>query len=67
MERKMCAKAQMLKWLETIYGTDPSEDPSEYGLPKDKYDAAALSIMVLNNAATPEEEFVGEFFWGMGH
>merc|ERR1712173_139969 len=39
MERKMCAKAQMLKWLETIYGTDPSEDPSEYGLPKDKYDA----------------------------
>jgi len=66
-ERKMCAKAQMLKWLETIYGTDPSMDPSEHGLPKDKYDAAALSIMVLNNAATPEEEFVGEFFWGMGH
>merc|ERR1711931_550030 len=61
------AKAQMLKWLETIYGSDPSEDPSEYGLPKDKYDAAAVSIMVLNNAATPEEEFVGEFFWGMGH
>merc|ERR1712038_1595708 len=59
-ERKMCAKAQMLKWLETIYGTDPSMDPSEHGLPKDKYDAAALSIMVLNNAATPEEEFVGE-------
>merc|ERR1711931_213348 len=67
MERKTCAKAQMLKWLETIYGSDPSEDPSEYGLPKDKYDAAAVSIMVLNNAATPEEEFVGEFFWGMGH
>merc|ERR1711953_1355514 len=66
-ERKMCAKAQMLKWLETIYGTDPSMDPSEHGLPKDKYDAAAVSIMVLNNAATPEEEFVGEFFWGMGH
>merc|ERR1712013_184159 len=66
-ERKMCAKAQMLKWLETIYGTDPSMDPSEHGLPKDKYDAAAISIMVLNNAATPEEEFVGEFFWGMGH
>jgi len=66
-ERKMCAKAQMLKWLETIYGSDPNEDPSEYGLPKDKYDAAALSVMVLNNAATPEEEFVGDFFWGMCH
>merc|ERR1712088_244410 len=66
-ERKMCAKAQMLKWLEIVYGSDPSMDPSEHGLPKDKYDAAALSIMVLNNAATPEEEFVGDFFWGMGH
>jgi len=66
-ERKMCAQAQMLEWLETIYGTDPSLDPSEHGLPKDKYDAAAVSIMVLNNAASPEEEFVGEFFWGMGH
>jgi len=66
-ERKMCAKAQMLQWLETIYGSDPSEDPSEYGLPKDKYDAAAVSVMVLNNAATPEEEFVSDFFWGMGH
>jgi len=66
-ERKMCAKAQMLKWLQAIYGSDPNEDPSEYGLPKDRYDAAAVSVMVLNNAATPEEEFVGDFFWGMGH
>lgn len=66
-ENKMCAKAQMLKWLQTIYGSDPNEDPSEYGLPKDKYDAAAVSIMVLNNAASPEEEFVGDFFWGMAH
>jgi len=67
-ERKMCAKAQMLKWLETVYGTDPEhEDPSEYGLPKDKYDAAAISIRILNNAASPEEEFVGDFFWGMAH
>jgi len=66
-EKKMCAKAQMLEWLETIYGSDDSKQPSEYGLPEDKYDAAAVSIMVLNNAATPEEEFVGDFFWGMGH
>merc|ERR1712212_226671 len=66
-ERKMCAKAQMLKWLETIYGTDPKYDPKEHGLPEDKYDAAAVSIMVLRNAAAPEEQFVGDFFWGMGH
>ena len=64
----MCAKAQMLKWLETVYGTDPEhDDPSEYGLPKDKYDAAAISIRILDNAASPEEEFVGDFFWGMAH
>jgi len=65
-EKKMCAKAQMLEWLETVYGTNPNNDPSEYGLPTDKYDAAATAIMVLNNAATPEEEFIGDFFWGMG-
>jgi len=67
MERKMCAKAQMLKWLETVYGSDPEYKPEDHGLPEDKYDAAAISIMVLNNAATPEEQFVGDFFWGMGH
>jgi len=66
-EKKMCAKAQMLKWLETFYGTDPKYDPKEHGLPEDKYDAAAVSIMVLRNAAAPEEQFVGDFFWGMGH
>jgi len=63
-EVKNCAKAEMLKWLEIVYGSDPEYDPEEHGLPKDKYDAAAVSIMVLNNAATPEEEFVGDFFWG---
>merc|ERR1712002_689056 len=66
-EVRNCAKAEMLAWLETVYGTDPEYDPAEHGLPKDKYDAAAVSIMVLNNAAPPEEEFVGEFFWGMEH
>merc|ERR1712168_948516 len=62
-EVKNCAKAEMLKWLEIVYGSDPEYDPEEHGLPKDKYDAAAVSIRVLNNAATPEEEFVGDFFW----
>merc|ERR1711874_331982 len=67
MEVKNCAKAELLQWLEVVYGKDPEYDPTEYGLPKDKYDAAAVSIKVLNNALTPEEEFVGDFFWNMGH
>merc|ERR1711931_466065 len=55
---------QMLKYLEAMYGKDDSKKPSEFGLPDDKYDAAAVSIMVMQNAASSEEEFVGNFFWG---
>jgi len=66
-EMQMCAKAQMLQWLETIYGTDPEYKPEDHGLPEDKYDAAAVSIMVLDNSYSPEEKFVGDFFWGMEH
>jgi len=67
-EKKMCAQGVMLNWLETIYGSDTEQMPADFGLPEDKYDAAAVSVMVLNNAASPEEEFVGDFFWGgMGH
>merc|ERR1711872_744590 len=65
-EMQMCAKAQMLQWLETIYGTDPEYKPEDHGLPEDKYDAA-VSIMVLDNAYSPEEKFVVDFFWGMEH
>ena len=60
----MCAQGQMLKYLEAMYGKDDSKKPSEFGLPDDKYDAAAVSIMVMQNAASSEEEFVGNFFWG---
>merc|ERR1712223_1977857 len=63
-EKRMCAQGQMLKYLEAMYGKDDSKKPSEFGLPDDKYDAAAVSIMVMQNAATSEEEFVGNFFWG---
>jgi len=63
-EKKMCTQGVMLNWLETIYGSDDEKKSDEYGLPEDKYEAAAVSVMVLNNAATPEEEFVGDFFWG---
>merc|ERR1712088_434065 len=63
-EKRMCAQGQMLKYLEAMYGKDDSKKPSEFGLPDDKYDAAAVSIMVMQNAASSEEEFVGNFFWG---
>merc|ERR1712080_266313 len=32
--------------------------------PVHKYDAAVVSMMVLYDAAPPEEEFVNDFFWG---
>merc|ERR1712154_285644 len=64
LETKLCAMGQMVEWLEKLYGKDPNEDPSDFGLPKDRYDAAAISIAVLDNAATPEEKFLDNFFWG---
>jgi len=59
-----CAKFMIKEWLEAWYGKHDEGDPTQYGFPADKYDAAALSLMVLNDAATPEEEFVNDFFWG---
>merc|ERR1712183_95831 len=70
LQKQMCAKAQILEWLEKQYGVEEPEKQAErikeLGLPEDKYDAAALSMAVIINAATQEETFVGEFFWGMG-
>ena len=59
-----CALGQMKKWVEEWYGSDDSQNATEYGLPEDKYEAAALSLLVLDNAASDEEKFVGDFFWG---
>jgi len=55
----------MKSWLEMLYGHDPNEDYSQYGLPENKYDAAAIATMVEYHSATPEEKFVDNFFWGM--
>jgi len=64
MEKVNCAKHQILKALELWYGENNMDmDMSQYGLPKDKYDAAALSLMVMHESATDEEEFVHDFFW----
>merc|ERR1711988_1673659 len=61
-----CALGQMKRWVEQFYGT--ANNLTEYGLPEDAYEAAGLGIMVLNNAASEEEQFVSDFFWGApGH
>jgi hypothetical protein len=66
-EDRNCGKFQVLKGLEVWYGEGTEEDRERMtaiGLPANKYDAAVVSMMVLYDAATPEEEFVGDFFWG---
>ena len=52
----------MKRWVEQFYGT--AENNTAYGLPEDEYEAAGLALMVLDNAASEEEQFVSDFFWG---
>ena len=59
-----CALGQMKRWVEQFYGT--AENNTAYGLPEDEYEAAGLALMVLDNAASEEEKFVSDFFWGHG-
>jgi len=64
-EKALCAMGQMYQWLEKFYGAhSEDENLEDYGLPKDKYDAAAISIMVMDASASPEETAVSDFFWG---
>ena len=69
MERKMCAEAQMLEWLAKLDGEKSPEELAEQisalGLPEDKYEAAAVSMAVLDNQASGEEKFVDDFMWGL--
>jgi len=69
-ETHLCGKAQILQWLEKLYGPLTPEEQAEriekLRLPEDKYDAAAISLAVMINAASVEEKFVNDFFWGMG-
>merc|ERR1719328_620992 len=53
-EHMNCALGQMKKWVEEWYGSDDNT-ATEYGLPEDRYEAAALSLLVLDNAASDEE------------
>jgi len=61
-DRMNCALGQMKQWLESHYSD--SRDMSEYGLPEDHYEAAGLTLMVKYSAASDEEKFLSNFFWG---
>jgi len=65
VEKRCCLQGIMKEWLEKLYGNDPNEDLTQYGLPENRYKAAEISMMVRYHSATSEEKFVGDFFWGM--
>jgi len=67
VEDKSCMEAQANDWLETMYGKDPSFNYAQFGLPTNKYERAAVAIKVMTAAASDEEEFVGDFFYGKNH
>ena len=68
-ERRVCTEAQLLENLETFYGSESDEETAEriasIGLPEDKYDAAAISVAVIQNAMSEEEKFVERFLWNI--
>ena len=68
-ERRVCTEAQLLENLETFYGSESDEETQEriasIGLPENKYDAAAVSVAVLQNAMSEEEKFVERFLWNL--
>jgi len=66
-EAKSCMSAQADDWLNTMYGEDPSFNYPQYGLPANKYERAVLAVKVLTEAASDEEEFVGDFFYSESH
>merc|ERR1719479_740062 len=63
VELKLCSAAQLDAWMTTMYG-DNQYDYSQFGLPQDRYDRAVLATLVMYEQSSPEEEFVGEFFYG---
>jgi len=67
VEKKCCYEAQMNDWIKTMYGEDPSFDYAAFGLPTNKYERAAMTIKVMTETASDEEEFVGDFFYADSH
>jgi len=63
VQMKGCKMAQIYQWLEMWYGKDDgSIDWTQWGLPKDKYERAAISMVVKYDAVSEEERFVADFF-----
>merc|ERR1739842_122051 len=61
-EKKMCSMAQMYSWYTTLYGNTDDFNWSQFGLPQDKYDRAALTAMVETESQSKEDEFINDFF-----
>jgi len=61
-EKKMCGMAQMYSWYTTLYGNTDDFNWSQFGLPQDKYDRAALTAMVETEAQSKEDKFINDFF-----
>jgi len=62
-EKMNCALGFMKQALELKYAAD-DRDLTEFDLPADKYEAAGLTLMVQENGAPPEENFVWNFVLG---
>merc|ERR1711874_818702 len=63
VETHCCDMACANNMLETLYGDSDNYDWSQYGIPNNKYERAAMFMKVTYSTATPEEEFVHNFFY----
>jgi hypothetical protein len=63
VEAHCCGMACANHMLETMYGNTDNFDWSQYGLPNNKYERAAMSMKVMYGTASPEEEFVHNFLY----
>jgi len=55
-EVELCGKYQLAKYVESFIGPN--------AMPGDKFDNAVVAHNVLKEVATPEMNFIDEFFWG---
>jgi len=63
-EMMNCVKFQMHQYIEMYYGQHDDKEMEKMDMPGDKYDKAMMAVKVMMHAATPEEKFVDDFFWG---
>merc|ERR1712001_203847 len=63
VEAHGCGMACADHMLETLYGDTSSYDWTQYGLPKNKYERAAMIMKVMYSTASPEEAVVHNFFY----